>query len=130
MSADFEHVVGATAIPEIAFFVLVIFVSGGNPMALKYVFALLVLVPITGGCAIATDKQAADLTYGYVLPLFIDEAGLIARNYFARTARADFTFAITDEGLQHFGTADAVEDGDVKLLLKAIKKIGGQGFSS
>ncbi len=56
LTTDLEHVVGTTAVPVVAIGILIVFVTGVNPVAVDYVFGLFVLVPVVGGCAISLNQ--------------------------------------------------------------------------
>src|SRR5579875_131951 len=129
LPADLEHIIGASAVPVVALFVLVILIAGMNPVTVDHIFGLLMLVPVVRGGAVPLDQQVADFTLRYGLAFFIGDDGLIARHELTGTARLYLANAIADEDMQDFGAADAIQDIDVKFFLPAAQDIGGQGFS-
>src|SRR3989454_11998107 len=59
--ADFQHVVRAAAVPEVAVLVLVVLVARLDPRAEERLFGLLVLVPVVRHRGVALDTEVADL---------------------------------------------------------------------
>src|SRR5579859_370151 len=87
LPADFEHVVRAPAVPEIAVLVLVIFVAGLNPGAENRILRALVLIPVLRAGAIAGDEEVTNLALRHLLALLVHNARLITRHERTGAAR-------------------------------------------
>ena len=88
-AADFEHVVGAAAIGEIAVVALAVLVAASGPGAEKGVAALFTVVPVIRGAGRAVDVQLAEFAFWHRLAVFIEQADFIARHRLAGSAVAD-----------------------------------------
>src|SRR6516164_1759080 len=75
-TADFQHVIRASGIPEVAVVVLIVFVTGANPMAFDGVLGLLVLVPVISADRVGLHDQIANLSWRKLSIVVIDNASL------------------------------------------------------
>src|SRR4029453_9742956 len=83
---DFQHVVRSSGEPVEAIVVLVVVVTGPNPVTLDRRFSQFMPVPVERTRRIALDQQAADLARCHGQAVFIDQSGLVS--WHRNTARA------------------------------------------
>src|SRR6185369_5799788 len=110
-AADLEHVVGASAIGEIAVLAFDVFVAAARPLAEEGRAAALAIVPVEGGAGRAGDLELADLARLDRRSRLVDEADAITGNRLPGRAVAHRAGPVRQEDVEHLGRADAVEDG-------------------
>src|SRR5205823_7437613 len=123
---DLQHVVGATAEPEVTVLVLEVLVAGLDPGTEERLLRLLVLVPVVGHDRVALDAQVPDLAGGHRPPLVVHDDRLVAGHGQARRARPRRTGAVRDEDVEDLRRADAVDELDAEALAPARVELVGQ----
>src|SRR6266487_1690434 len=130
LSTYLQHIVGATAIPEVSAGIFVILVACMNPVAIDNILGLLVLVPIICSCAVSAYQQIANIALLYRVTTFVGNQCLVARHKLAGTTWLYLACAITDKNVQYFRATDAIEDLNIEFILPTPQNIRGQSFAS
>src|SRR5262245_2714074 len=125
-AADLQHVIGASAVPEVAVLVLVILVARLDPCAEERLLGLVVLVPVVRHRGVAFDAQVADLAARDRPALVVDDRELVAGYGQARRAGARPPRAVRDEDVPDLSGANAVDDLHAEPLAPAREELVGQ----
>src|SRR5204862_4359346 len=118
--ADFQHVVRAAAVPEVAILVLVVLVARLDPRAEERLFGLLVLVPVVRHRGVALDTEVADLALRHGAPLVVHDGELVARHGKPRGAGARRARTVRDEAVAALRRAEPVDARDAQALAPAL----------
>src|SRR6266545_490481 len=104
-----DEVVGPRLIPEVAVLVGAVGVAGQIPAVLHVSLLALGIVEVAAAGRTA-HGEAADLSEGHLLALLVHDLYSIAGHGLAGGARPDVALGGAQEGVEHLGRADAVED--------------------
>src|ERR1700730_15963290 len=121
-AVDFENVVGAAGVPEVAVFVLVVFVARAEPAAYKSLLGFFVFVPVAGTSRVSFDQEIANFVGRDGVSIFVDDFGFIARDDFSAGAGLGFAGAIGDDHLQSFRGAERIENFDAEAFFETVKQ--------
>src|SRR5207249_4723368 len=102
-AVDFEEIVGAARVPEVAVFILVVLVAGAEPGPDERGFGSLVLIPIARADGIAFDEEITVLMGTDCVALFLDDLGFGTGNGLAAGAGSRLAWASGNDHLQGFG---------------------------
>src|SRR5262245_45017670 len=122
-AADFQHLVGPPAVPEIAFGVTRELVARRAVIAGEGLFRFFVRLPVTDRGGIAFDTQRAHLPVGQRPSVGADDLGLVAGHNLAQTAFAHVAEAVRNVNVKHLRRPHAVEDFNSEDLFPAAIKL-------
>src|SRR5262249_2668992 len=125
-AADFQHLVGPPAVPEIAFGVTRELVARRAVITGEGLFRFFVRLPVTDRGGIAFDPQRPHLTVGQRLPSGADDLAPVAGHNLAQTAFAHAAEAFRNVDMKHLRRSHAVEDFNAECLFPAAIKLRRQ----
>src|SRR5580698_6429879 len=128
-SADFQHVIGAAAVPEVSVGILIIAVAGAKPIAGDGVFGFFVLVPIASARGVGLDDEVPHRSGRDGLIIFIDDAGFESWNDGAAGTRLHGAGTVRDEHVKSFSGTDGIENLHPETLFEAMKDGGRKAFT-
>src|SRR5919109_4521457 len=82
-----EQIIGAAGVPQVAAFVLIILVSGSEPVAQNRVFGFLVLIPVAGASGVRLHQQAADFAARNIAILIVNDSCFQSGEYLPARSR-------------------------------------------
>src|SRR5450432_1283217 len=95
LTSHFEHIVGATTIPEVTIGILIVRITCCNPMAVDRVFRALMFIPVICRCTLTAYHKRAHRSLHDRLPALIDDFRFVARHDLACTAWSYITLPVT-----------------------------------
>src|SRR5262249_54854129 len=128
-AADFQHFVGPSAVPEIAFGVARELVARRAVIAGEGLFRLLVRLPVTNRRGIAFDPQRSHLSVWRHLSIGADDLGLVTGHDLAQTALAHVAEAIRNVNVKHLRRPNAVQDLNAERIFPSAVKLRRQRFA-
>src|SRR5205085_4493239 len=124
-AVDLEHVVGAAAVIIVALRIAHVLVAGIGPLADEGAAALRAMVPVAFSGRGPTHHEFADLARGQVAPAFVHDLDLVARHRLAGRSVTYVARPVAQEGLQHLGRAEPVENVDAHHRPPAFAEVLG-----
>src|SRR5262245_23840140 len=97
-----------------------------SPFAIEGAAGLCPLVPVGFSSRWPGYDESADLAVAEVAPVIINEPHVITRHRPAGGSIADVAWSIAEEGLQHLGRSDPVENVDAGDRPPAFAEMLGQ----
>src|ERR1700674_65384 len=127
---DFQHVVRAAAVVEVAVRIAQKFVARHNPFAALCTCGQIRNFPISFERAFAAHPEISDFATGHGFSRIVNNFCIVARDGKTAAPRLAFPWPTGNKHVQHFRRANPVEDLDPESTLPAPEDLSGQGFSS
>ena len=128
-ASDFQHVVGAAAIGEVAVGVTHDQVAGHVPFAPEGVPGFVRLLPVTVRQRVAAHPQGTHLAVGQLAALVVAHSNIESRYHLSDGPGSRGARAIRDEDVPHLGGAQAVQQLDAERRLPALEQLDGQSLA-
>ena len=116
LARHLQHVIGASAIREVAVVIATEHVVGYVPVPAKRLFGLFHLLPVADRPRIASHPQPSDFPVWQLFSVIIAHTHVEPGNGGAHSSRPDLSRAIRYEDVPHLGCPKAVQQLDAELF--------------
>src|SRR5580765_3867911 len=115
-SVNLKEIVGASGIPKVALFILIVFVAGAKPVADKSFLRFFVFVPIARAGGVSLNHEIANFVGSDCVSVFVDNFGFVTGDKFSTRSRPRLAGTIGDDHLQSLRRAERIKNFDAKAL--------------